>query len=235
MARVSKGFDERLAEFLNIAQQLFMKKGYEQTSINDIIDRMGVAKGTFYHYFKSKEELLDKLVEQFAVQTRQKVQQVIQMEGIDAIGKLNKFFSEVWNLKLENRELMTLFMKVMYSDENLRYRHKMFKTNVQFISPELNKIIAQGIQEGILDPVAGEDTPMMIFALGTYISELMVDLLREMEKIPENAEIIEQKWTIYLKSIERLLGASEGSLAFAINGERDLKIFKLGTTEDEYE
>lgn len=233
MARVSKGFDERLAEFLSTAQQMFMTKGYEQTSINDIIDQMGVAKGTFYHYFKSKEELLEKLAEQFAKQTLDKLHTVIQTEELSAIEKLNRFFSEVWDLKVENRDLMVLFMKVMYSDENLRYRYKMFKTSAQLVQPELNKIIAQGVAEGILDPASGEDTPLMIFSMGTYISESMVDLLRELEQKPENGEKIERMWVEYQKGIERLLGAREGSFTFAVG--RDFSAFKMEVEEKQNE
>jgi AcrR family transcriptional regulator len=65
MVRISKEHDERLTEFLDTARQLFFEKGYEKTSVNDIIEKVGVAKGTFYHYFKSKEDLLDQLVNQF--------------------------------------------------------------------------------------------------------------------------------------------------------------------------
>ena len=233
MARVSKGFDERLAEFLSTAQQFFMTKGYEQTSVNDIIDKMGGAKGTFYHYFKSKEELLEKLAEQFANQTLQKIRYVIQMDNLNAIEKLNKYFMEVWDLKMENRELMVLFMTVMYSEENLRYRYKMFKTNAQLIKPELNKIIAQGKAEGLLDPVGGEDTPLMIFSMGTYVSESIVELMRDLEEKPENAFKIEQKWTAYQKGIERILGAKEDSLTFATG--RDFSAFKMDAAEDKGE
>ncbi len=60
MVRVTKEYDQRLQELLDTARQLFFEIGYEKTSVNDIIDRVGVAKGTFYHYFKTKEDLLDK-------------------------------------------------------------------------------------------------------------------------------------------------------------------------------
>ncbi|MCK4578956.1 MAG: TetR/AcrR family transcriptional regulator, partial [Candidatus Marinimicrobia bacterium] len=54
MARVLKEYDERKTEFLDAARELFYSLGYEQTSVNTIIEKVGVSKGTFYHYFKSK-------------------------------------------------------------------------------------------------------------------------------------------------------------------------------------
>ncbi|MGB6371054.1 MAG: TetR/AcrR family transcriptional regulator, partial [Atribacterota bacterium] len=59
MVRIIKKYDERRTEFLDTAQELFFTKGYEQTAVETIIKKMGLSKGTFYYYFKSKEDLLD--------------------------------------------------------------------------------------------------------------------------------------------------------------------------------
>lgn len=61
--RVVKEHEERRNEILNTAQTLFVTKGYMKTTINDILQAIGIAKGTFYHYFKSKEEVLDAIIE----------------------------------------------------------------------------------------------------------------------------------------------------------------------------
>ena len=48
-------------QILEVAYKLFLTKGYNQTSVQNIIDDVQIAKGTFYHYFNSKTELLDEL------------------------------------------------------------------------------------------------------------------------------------------------------------------------------
>ena len=53
-----RGYDERRAEILDSAQKQFFLKGYETASVNEIIEAAGISKGTFYHYFESKDELL---------------------------------------------------------------------------------------------------------------------------------------------------------------------------------
>ena len=63
MARVVKEAELRRSEILDAAQHLFYSKGYDETSIQDIIDAVGIAKGTFYHHFESKQELLDHLID----------------------------------------------------------------------------------------------------------------------------------------------------------------------------
>ena len=63
MPRVVKDYDERYAEFLEAAQQLFFSKGYERTTVQEIIKMVGVAKGTFYYYFGSKQAVLEAVVQ----------------------------------------------------------------------------------------------------------------------------------------------------------------------------
>jgi len=61
MVRITKEYHVRKNELLDTAQELFFTQGYEQTTVETIIQKVGVSKGTFYYYFKSKEDLLDKL------------------------------------------------------------------------------------------------------------------------------------------------------------------------------
>src|SRR5437868_2267160 len=61
LARVIKPPEIRAAELLDCAQRLFFENGYENTTVNDIIGAAGVSKGAFYHYFASKEALLEAL------------------------------------------------------------------------------------------------------------------------------------------------------------------------------
>ena len=61
--RVVKEAAERRNEILDTAEKLFITKGYDKTSTNDILDRVGIARGTLYYHFKSKEEILNAMIE----------------------------------------------------------------------------------------------------------------------------------------------------------------------------
>ncbi|MCK4835886.1 MAG: TetR/AcrR family transcriptional regulator, partial [Candidatus Aminicenantes bacterium] len=111
MVRVSKEYDERLNELLDAGQQLFFQKGYELTSVNDIIEKVGVAKGTFYHYFNSKDDLLDKIVERWTLASLERVERlVMNQEHLNAVEKLNLFFITIRDYKVESLELMKMLM-----------------------------------------------------------------------------------------------------------------------------
>ena len=68
MTRNVKAPDERRSELIATAQQLFYTKGYERTSVSDIVKAVGVAQGTFYYYFGSKQAILEALVAELTAQ-----------------------------------------------------------------------------------------------------------------------------------------------------------------------
>lgn len=225
MVRISKEHDERLTEFFDTARQLFFQKGYEKTSVNDIIEKIGVAKGTFYHYFKSKEDLLDQLVNQFAKKSVLEVEKMMERREMNALERMNHFFISIRNLKVENIELMKMLMRTIYKDENLILRHKIFKRSAEVLTPSFAEIIKQGREEGYFHSLDPWETAEIIFMMAFIMNEIVVGLLLEAEEKPENIDLIEQKIKVFEKSVERILGAPEGS--FRMVERKYIEIFKL--------
>ena len=64
MAR-NKHPEETVAKILDVSMRLFTEQGYEHTTIQDIVDALGMSKGAIYHHFKSKEDILDKLTDRY--------------------------------------------------------------------------------------------------------------------------------------------------------------------------
>lgn len=225
MVRISKEYDERLTEFLDTARQLFFEKGYEKTSVNDIIQKVGVAKGTFYHYFKSKEDLLDQLVNHFTKKNVLEVEKIMERTDMNALERMNHFFISIRNLKVENKELMKMLMKFMYKDENLILRHKIFKRSIALLTPPFAEIIKQGVQEGYFNPEDPREAAEIIFMMSRNMNEIVVDLLLQVEEKPGNIDKIEQKIKVFENSVDRILGAPEGS--FRMVERKYIEMFRL--------
>ena len=60
MAR-NKHPEETVQKILDVSMALFLEKGYEHTTIQDIVDALGMSKGAVYHHFKSKEDIYDRI------------------------------------------------------------------------------------------------------------------------------------------------------------------------------
>jgi AcrR family transcriptional regulator len=56
MPRVVKKADVRKSEILSAAYRLFVRDGYEGTTVSSLLEELGISKGAFYHHFASKDE-----------------------------------------------------------------------------------------------------------------------------------------------------------------------------------
>ncbi len=210
--RIVKEHDERKTELLDAAEKLFFELGYEQTPVSAIIDKVGVSKGTFYYYFKSKEDLLDCIAERAAHQSMQQVQVVVDEERLDALSKLNKVYEVSRSWQASNVELVMTILKVMYMDENLLLRHKIQQRSLELCIPIYSKIIEQGLREGTFDVSDPKEVAEMIIRIGNNLGDTTTVLFLDEENMPGNLQIIERKIALYEEAVERILGASKGSV-----------------------
>jgi len=212
MARISKEYHERKNELLNVAQELFFTKGYRQTSVDTIIKKVGVSKGTFYYYFKSKENLMNKLVKRMTNQILIEVKKITERTDLDALAKLNRAYITTRNVKLENMNLVKLYLKVLYKDENIMLRHKIYMSNIDLLVPEFAKIIQQGVEEKVFNTPFSRKAARLIFELAQILSDSTAKLFLEMDENPEIIEKLKKEIDIYEDGIERIIGAKKGSI-----------------------
>jgi AcrR family transcriptional regulator len=212
MVRIVKEYDERYAEFLAIAQELFYRKGYEQTSVQKIITALGVAKGTFYHYFASKAELLNALVEHQYLQTVAALEPIVTDESRNAVEKFTALFTHIGTWKAANRDLLVDMLRMFYQDDNLRLRTRMMAQLTAAIVPLLARIIRQGVAEATFDVAYPDEVAEIVLTMGLSCSESIAALLLAGTWNDADIRSIERKLMAYERSIARVLGASEGAL-----------------------
>lgn len=221
---MSRGLDSetRKGELLEAASDLFLENGYRETSVNSIVESIGVSKGTFYYYFDSKEDVLDGLVKKFGEPIYQEIDEIIAKDSLSAIEKLNRIFSASRRTKLDNKEDLRKIFHLMYRPENLRLRDKIQKQTVERSAPKVAKVLSQGVDEGTLDNPFPEEASRLIFLIGTDLQEDMAEALLS-EKNEVDREEYLRKYRAYENAIERVIGATEGSIELL--GEEDLKKF----------
>ncbi len=212
MARTSG--PERRAQFIQAAQQLFYTKGYESTSVNDIITAVGVSKGAFYHHFDSKEAVLVAVVGALVAQTTAIIQPILDDNQLTAIEKFNQMTHIVGNWKNERREQMMAVMSMMYSSDNLHLRNRLNLETTRIAVPVLSHIFEQGVTEGVFDlgGVSGEDAAEYVLTLIRTTGETAIYMLLDPNRPADSAAIALSKYDAAQKMIERILGAPTGSL-----------------------
>ncbi len=212
MSRTVKAPEVRRNEILDKAQELFYAKGYEQTSIRDIIDGVGIAKGTFYHYFSSKIELLDELVERMIVHIVQLVEPIVEDADLNALEKFHLYFSTIGSWKIENKDFLIDLMQVFYNDDNVLFRHKLKAAALSITTPSLSKIIRQGVKEGCFQTRYPDEVSSVLFEVGQSLGDSLASMLLENNTDEKAWSDVHRKIQVTHYSIERLLGAPEGSI-----------------------
>jgi len=212
MVRIIKKYDERKTEFLDTAQGLFFTRGYEQTAVETIIKKMGLSKGTFYYYFKSKEDLLDALIERMSEKILEEVRKIVNREDLDAITKLNRAYAVTRSVKLENLELLKVLLKVLYDDKNLLFRYKIYRNSTEIMAPEFAKIIKQGIKEEVFNTDFPDEAAKLIFEIAFIFSERVPKLILGSDKNSKSLDEAEKEFRVYENAIERIIGAGDGTV-----------------------
>src|SRR5690554_1772865 len=107
--------EERKAQIIQIALNLFAKKGYENITINNIIDEAGLSKGGFYHHYDSKEALLEDIAQMFIGEVVTIVGTIAEREDLSALQKTNEYIKQV-NVYKEGKTVeVTAFLSELYS------------------------------------------------------------------------------------------------------------------------
>ena len=138
---MAKLASDRKMEIVQKARGLFYSQGYESVSVQQIIDEVGIAKGTFYHYFSSKEDLLDAMVDWMLSAMMPMLTTIKEDPHLSATEKLKELFASAKSWKQENLDVVILMMKQLYRDENILLRAKMNQKSVLRVIPLFGEII----------------------------------------------------------------------------------------------
>lgn len=212
MPRTAKDAEARQKEILDTAQQLFYSKGYRQTSVQDIIDSVGIAKGTFYYYFRSKRDLLDAMIGRMLLQSMETLEPMVNDEKLNAIEKFNRFFADSAALKIENEEIVRTLVEVYYRDDNALMRERTIAESMRQISPMLSQIIQQGVDEGRFVTAYPESSAEIVLWVGQHMTESVTRLFLAADRDAAVLEMIVDKITAHEEAIGRILGAAPGSI-----------------------
>ena len=166
MPRIVKHPELRRNELLDCAQALFLERGYDKASLNEVIIAAGVSKGAFYHYFASKEALLEALAARFAEAALARIRAVLDDPDLDALERLNVFLAKGRQDKIENIEAAWALFEPLFRPENLVLFHRISVATHALVSPVLMNIISQGVADGIFDTFDPAGVADMILQLG---------------------------------------------------------------------
>lgn len=199
--------------FLDVAQGLIQTKGYESFSIQDVIDEVGASKGAFYHYFGSKSDLLEAIVERMADAVEATWAAIMDPPGPSAIERFEGVFATTAQYKNARKDLSLALLEAWLSDRNTVLREKLRELVARRMTPILERILRQGIAEGAFTATDPEASARVIVALiqGSQEEAARLFVARQAGEIELAA--VERSFAAFSEALDRILGLEPGRLS----------------------
>ena len=200
-----KEAEERKKEILDIAEELFTAKGYDNTSTTDILERVGIARGTMYYHFKSKEEILDALIDRIIQGIVRNVQSALSYNA--AAPPSQKIILFIGATRVDSA-IGKEITDHAHKPQNALMHQKMLNSLLAALTPIAAEIIKDGIKEGSFSTNYPEEAAEMLLIYSSVVFD-------DMNKLTKAEQ--EKKVTGFVFNMERLLGVKSGGLSEIIN------------------
>ena len=196
-------------KILDVAESLFMEKGYEDTTINDIVSVSGIAKGSLYYHYKSKEDVLDGIIARITEQIVTAAKAVAGNPALPAHEKMLRIIPSV-NITYSPYERM---IRELHRPSNALLHQKSIAQTLHAVAPVMADVVAQGIQEGVYHTKYPLETVEILLVAGQFIFDEGI-----FQWTPDEMAM---RMKAFVHLTETVLGAEPGSFLFLAGGHID--------------
>lgn len=224
MTKPTSKSKQRRIDIIEASQELFNSKGFQETSINDIMGRVGAAKGVFYYYFETKDQVLDTLIEQHITNIVESVVSVLDQSDLNALQKLRCVLEEEFKVSMKNYNPDNH----LHNIKNVDMHQKILVGMVQRFAPIIAALVQQGINEGLFKTDHPLEVSEIIVAGVHFITDLGIFMWTREEYI--------KKVKASEELIEKALCIKQGSFAFLSDllGDNPNKINRNGAAKENF-
>ena len=204
--------DLKRMQILDAAEKLFFERGYEQTSIQDILDALSLSKGGFYHYFDSKGAMLQEICQRRILERFAGLNAELYASRRSPIDKLNLLLGLVNLFQEEDAPFAALMLKICYRDRDVAIRDHMRRTIIEQLAPCVNDVICEGMETGALYTRHPAEIGRLVLMLACDVDDAAGAMLAAEPDNPDCLIRIMEMLNAYRESVETLVGAPYGTL-----------------------
>lgn len=193
MVRTVKDPETRKAEIILSARRLFQTRDYEKTTMQDVMNELGIAKGTIYYYFKSKEDLLDAVIDQMADEAYEKMEHVVKHGKGNALELIQQLIA-AGNISDENPDLLDH----LHNPSNSGMHATMLAISIKRMAPLYAQVMYRGCDEGLFKVENPLETAEFLLTAVQFLTDTGIyqwtedDLIRRAAALPGILETLVQ-------------------------------------------
>ncbi|BBY08943.1 TetR/AcrR family transcriptional regulator [Mycobacterium noviomagense] len=233
MPRIVKPKDVRRAEVLDEALALFLERGYENVSLNDLLATTGTPKGAFYHYFPSKEALVTALAERSAAEAFEALRPVFDQPGKSALQRLNAGLAASYQVKMAmGAPEQIAAMASLLKPDNQALFVRIVTIWEDLFRPMLTEVITQGVDDGVFDTFDPEGVGDMIQGFAASMQKLVVRVL-DAPDAKSRRKVIDtcvKRLKLHGIATDRILGLPDGSTVVLNRKQVEAMVARLHPT-----
>lgn len=166
--RITKDPDVRKYELIDTARTLFLENGYDKTSVSDIVKAVGVAQGTFYYYFSSKNDILEAVSERIFQDLEKDIGGIYTEPSKTAAGRINDMLNRVFSF----RRSIDLILELLHTDSNIALHNKLSQKTQGRLNQMFASVMKEGIRSGEFTIRHPDETAELLSAMMHYVWHL---------------------------------------------------------------
>ena len=137
--------EETVRKILDTAERLFIEKGYDRTSLQEIIQETSLSKGAIYHHFASKEDILYSVCDRIGRRNGEILSKVRDAPGLSGLEKLRTIFK----VSMQPERQAKMFCMMPYLLDNARFLATEMQSIFAEVAPRfIEPILRQGLADG---------------------------------------------------------------------------------------
>lgn len=203
--RITKNADERRNEIVDVAEKLFKSKGYAHTTIEDIIQEIGIAKGTFYYHFASKADVMNAVVMRIVDRMVADAMRIVKDDQLTAPEKLSYIIMGEISQTSDNDDMI----EELHQVDNAQIHQKSLVESITHLTPVFTQVIEQGIEEGYFYTSYPKETVEFLLVSSQFLFDEGI--------FTWSKEELQQKALAFTSIMENVLNAEEGSFTYILN------------------
>ena len=208
MGRKAKDPEVRRMELILAAEKLFKEKGFEDTSVSDITDAVGVSHGTFFYYFESKNEILKAVINYYVGQDKVLLEKFVNDDSMSALKKIQTILDISLGPQEQSANSENKLVQYLHKEGNELLHSEYVRKSEEVTLPLITSIIEQGNREGTLDVKYPKETV-------EYCLYLINDIQHQIRSESRSNEAYYRKVRALEIVLTRIMGMKDGSISLS--------------------